>query len=329
MWRVQAWGGSSGCNRGVFAAKRERANKANKATLAPGLFASFARSHPLSVGVLSYARLNIKLTRGAGNMPVSRKRKPKKSQSKRAAPQQSVTFDSLSERMVEFLQRVEPEDLDSVGLAFYYVMVAPQRDINQCVTAATVLMLARKMLGAESEVVPAVVSYPKAGKQWGRPDPQLVNEDQTDGHVVLVTDTGRVIDVTAGQFDEFAASRNGLPVIGRDLRVWKAIKSAVDSESRPTLSPIATAQFVLQGNDTVVYDLHHPFLALDLTMSYLERSDQAGLTAWVDGMLKTYAWIIGNLILVGSRADEVDRISNARLAAAVRQLTGKPQPSWQ
>lgn len=281
-------------------------------------------------------------------MPVSRGRKKKKSNSKNVRhvnnrDKDSMekksngdmsglkmaefgSFEELREPSIDALFRIKPNDLDSMGLAVFYTACAPISELNQCVVASTILMMARKMLGASSEVVPAVVSFPWANERWGTPDPELLPGNITNGHVVLVTDQGNVIDVTAGQFAELRRFRNGLPIFaGRDKSLWDELCSPefLDTDLDRRVNCV-----VIIGDDRskeVIYELYHPYRANKVVSVCVSENMQA-LSLYLSSFVSFFTWILANQILVGDRTNEIDAITNGFFANKIREQIGAPEP---
>ncbi len=267
-------------------------------------------------------------------MPVSRKRKklPKKkvgrilsATTKNKRPGSPIaSFADLQEEAARALQSVSVKDLDSIGLASFYILYAPSDVLNQCVMASGSLWLARQVLGAESEIAPAVLQIPWANEQWGKPQPELNPDGTLNGHVVLVTDTGILIDVTAGQFASLNARRNGLPIIGRDAEIWNYVcaPEALKDPSRRCKAVIMSSP----TEPLVSYDIYSPMWVSKIVAEFLSQGGNK-LSTYVHNFINQFVWIVANTILVGARAHEVALIPNPHFQSLVRAAVGTPRPA--
>lgn len=167
------------------------------------------------------------------------------------------------------------------------------------------------------------MNYPWAGVSYGRPDPQMLPENATDGHVVLLTDKGIMIDVTAAQFPELSRKRNGLPIIGRDPDLWAHLAVGSGREDEPRQ---ATAVVPLSDGSEVHYNLYHPYLAAPLVAAFLNQNgSNSGLAQYLYHFVNSFVWVVANVLLTGTRAAEIDSISNIEFANKVRAAVGIPK----
>lgn len=269
-------------------------------------------------------------------MPVSRKRKktstkPNKRPSRRttvlqAVPRQEITgFHDLKDLASEALLHIPADDLDSMGLASYYMLVAPSDQLNQCLPACATIWLARKRLGAASEVVPVVLEIPWAHQRWGTPQPVMRPDDTTDGHVVLLTDKGQLIDITAAQFPALNKQRGGLPIMGRNRALWDTFCAPDVIEQDLAKSVAVDVLIDPDTGRTVRYELHHPYRAAKLIEAFLAGGPT--LAKYVEDIVNSFVWIIANTVLVGDREQEIQTITNITFAERLRAAKGQPQPT--
>ena len=264
-------------------------------------------------------------------MPVSKKRKKKTRKSSgpanRASHRAISSFDDLTDLSIESLTKVAANDLDTIGLANWYTAFTPARQLNQCVTSCVTLQLAMRFLGRQSEIVPAVLEIPWADQRWGTPDPQNLPGDTTDGHVVLITNNNILLDPTAAQFNALAQVRNGLPIIGRDPKLWSHLGDPAGLDQN--MERVVEATIMLHGGKAISYMLYHPYRAAEVTNRFIERNRESastGLESHLTQLVQTFVWIVANVLLVGSRAHEIDQLENANFARHVRAAAGQPQP---
>lgn len=265
-------------------------------------------------------------------MPVSRKRKKKQRTNDRrpTTPASARGISSLADlrdpAAIALLQGIKADDLDSIGLASFYVLCAPAQELNQCALATTILYLARQALGANSEVVPAVLEIPSTGERWGRPDPQF-DADGTalDGHVVLVTDKDILLDITAAQFSTLNTRRNGLPIVGRSYELWDELCSPGALQD-----PGRSSQIVVMDEKSepiCTYMLYSPIRAANVVSQFLAQNDREQIALYLTHFVNDFAWVVANLILTGERQSETNLISNKKFKDKVLNAVGAPAPT--
>lgn len=226
-----------------------------------------------------------------------------------STPREIKSFAELKGPALDALLTVGADDLDSVGLACYYILCAPSEDLNQCLMSSGTLYLARKLLGADSEVVPAVLEAPETGQRAGRPDPQITPDNQIDGHLVLITDRGLLLDVTAAQFSWLNKSRNGLPIVGRHPDLWQLLCTPNALKDPTKQASIAVASHEMQH--LVTYHLHSPLLATHAVQHFIEQGS-IQIAKFLTDFTESFVQLVATKILINDRAHEVQLISNKK-----------------
>ncbi|MET9265228.1 hypothetical protein [Amycolatopsis sp. NPDC004079] len=179
-------------------------------------------------------------------MPKSKGRKPKPGKQSRArTPPQTgngryrpgaVHVNEV--QAFTLLERLEPEQLLTVALPVWWLLLLPGKPANICLQGAFVLREAFALFGIEADVklVELIVRDNRTGRatQYGRPDPHFTG-DQFQGHAGLwLPESKRFIDHSVQQFPPVRAV-SWMPVslhtAGLGVTTWGAQRFGVPREN--------------------------------------------------------------------------------------------------
>lgn len=168
-------------------------------------------------------------------VPKSKGRKPKPDKQSRSRSRQRTGSGRYrpgvvrvdEEEAFALLRQLRPEQLLTVGLPVWWLMLLPGKPANLCLEGGFLLREAFALFGIATEVklVELVVHDQRTGRatKYGRPDPHFVGEKFV-GHAGLwLPDSKRFIDHSAQQFPPVRAVSwmpVSLPMASRGVTTW-------------------------------------------------------------------------------------------------------------
>lgn len=226
------------------------------------------------------------------------------------------------------LLKLPARELQSAGLAAFYLTATSSDDSNQCVPATSFIRTALARYGMKSEIVPATLEVSWSRVLRGSARPSLKVGGTTNGHFVIVTENDEFIDPTALQFDDLARRRGPsgfMPMVGHSPDLWSLTTASGDKDG----SSVAEAAFLLNGSsDWARYELYQPEVAREVTDGFMQQNASRNLLGWQESGADLFAWLVGNVILGDARREDLEEIEESIFHGVVMNWIGKPQPLW-
>lgn len=206
--------------------------------------------------------------------------------------------------------------LPTIGLAFWYLQVTPNREANQCLLASTVLMMAMRNFGVQADLVALLLDVPWGdsgrGVRYGSEDPRLDGDVLVGGHVGLIAgDT--FIDPTASQFPEIRNNGGQRPLYGS----LNGNADAIRERGAQVVIKLARADKTGPIGKTVVYHVGRVGTADGVGADLIENHAEE-----LASMLQYLTLSFGVALNRFGRADDVRRGPYPRLAALVDRCEG-------
>lgn len=206
--------------------------------------------------------------------------------------------------------------LPTVGLAYWYLQVTPNREANQCLLASTVLMMAMQNLGVRADLVALMVDVPWGdggrGVRYGSEDPRLDGDVLVGGHIGLIAGD-MFIDPTASQFPEIRNNGGQRPLYA--LLGGKV--DAIRERGAQVVINLARADRTGSTGKTVVYHVGRVGTGDGVGSELIGNH-----TTELASMLQYLTLSFGVALSRFGRADDVRRGPNPRLADLVARCEG-------
>lgn len=237
---------------------------------------------------------------------------------------------SVRGELEEFLYVMPTENLQSLGIATFYLTKATSNEPNQCVPATAAVCTALTHYGTRSEIVPATLKVSWSDLVRGSDVPVLQSDGNTNAHFVVITENDEMVDPTALQFADLTERRGRigiLPITGSGQGLWQKIQELKKTSDKGNVPVVIS---VGSNDSQAIYNLQSPEDSIPTLDRFMDLNASQNLRGWQESMADLFAWTVGNKILVGERNSQISEIGDLAFAAAVKGFRGKPfQSEWQ